>query len=87
MDDVTYLLTCTERSRSQFILDKLGLAANLRKQIAHLLDEWVEAEAQAMLGSLLREHKLHIDSAPTHDILPVRSSTDTTPARPPARLS
>lgn len=56
-DNVDYLLTCSELSRDSFVLAKLDLSARLRKQIGQLLNEWIEAEAQAMLGGMIREVK------------------------------
>lgn len=57
MDNVAYLLTCSDVSRDNFTLAKLDQAAQLRKQIAGLIDKWVEAEAYAMLGDIIREAK------------------------------
>lgn len=57
MDTVSYLLTCSEISRDAFVLAKLDLAARLRKQVGQLLNEWIEAEAQALLGDMIREAK------------------------------
>lgn len=74
MDDVSYLLTCSELSRDSFILAKLDLSARLRKEIGRLLSEWIEAEAQAMLGDIIREAKrTAVTAEPVlPDILPQR---------------
>jgi hypothetical protein len=55
MDNVQYLLTCSDLSRDSFILAKLDQSARLRKEIARLLHEWIEAESQALLGDMIRE--------------------------------
>jgi len=55
MDNVAYLLTCSDTSRDAFVLAKLDQSAKLRKEIGRLLNEWIEAEALAMLGDMIRE--------------------------------
>lgn len=80
MDNVSYLLTCSDLSRDSFILAKLDQSAQLRKEVARLLNEWIEAEALAMLGDMIREAKrttVAVESAPLPDFLQprIRSSS------------
>ena len=57
MDNVAYLLTCSDISREAFVLAKLDRASQLRKEIVRLLNEWVECESYATLGDIIREAK------------------------------
>lgn len=51
-----YLRNASVRSLESFELTRLSHAANLRKEIASLVDEWVDESANAMLARWLLEH-------------------------------
>ncbi len=51
-----YLCQASQPSLQSFELTRLNHAANLRKEIAALVDEWMEETAAAMLARWLREH-------------------------------
>lgn len=50
-----YLHQASSPSLQSFELSRLNHAANLRKEIAALLDEWIEETAEALLARWLRE--------------------------------
>ena len=51
-----YLRQATEPSLQSYELSRLNHAANLRKQIAALIDQWLEETADALLARWLLEH-------------------------------
>ena len=51
-----YLCQASQPSLQSFELTRLNHAANLRKEIAALVDEWMEETAAAMLARWLLEH-------------------------------
>jgi len=51
-----YLRHASVRSLESYELAHLGLAANLRKEIASLVDQWVEETANALVARWLLEH-------------------------------
>lgn len=52
-----FLLTASRNSLQSYELSRLGHAANLRKEIAQLLDAWVEENSAAMLARWLMENR------------------------------
>ena len=48
-----FLLSASRNSLQSFELSRLSHAANLRKEIGALLDQWMEENAYAMLARLL----------------------------------
>jgi hypothetical protein len=57
-----FLLSASPNSLQSYELSRLSHAANLRKEIGHLLDQWLEENASAMLARWLmeqRERSLH----------------------------
>lgn len=52
-----FLLTASRNSLQSFELSRLAHAANLRKEIAALLDQWMEENAAAMLARWLMEQR------------------------------
>jgi hypothetical protein len=54
---VDFLLVCSGVSLREFELNRLNLAANIRKNVRELLDGLVEAEAEALLARWLIEHR------------------------------
>jgi len=54
-----YLHQASSPSLESFELSRLNHAANLRKEIAALLEQWIDEMAEALLARWLREdHKL-----------------------------
>jgi hypothetical protein len=51
-----YLRTASQPSLETFELSKLNRAANLRREIATLIDQWLEETAQALLARYMIEH-------------------------------
>ncbi len=51
-----YFRNASLRSLESFELTRLSHAANLRKEIVSLVDEWMEESARAMLARWMREH-------------------------------
>ena len=52
-----FLLSASRTSLQSFELSRLSHAANLRKEIAALLDEWIEENSSAMLARWLMEQE------------------------------
>ena len=74
-----YLCTASDESLRGFELARLNLASNLRKQVAGLVDLWVEETAAALLARWMLEHRaLLADSA---DFLPEAIEPQTTASR------
>jgi hypothetical protein len=58
-----FLLSASRTSLQSYELSRLSHAANLRKEIAALLDQWMEENSAAMLARWLieqRERPLHL---------------------------
>ena len=51
-----FLQEASNPSLESFELSRLNHAANLRKEIAALLEQWIEEAAEALLARWLREH-------------------------------
>ena len=52
-----FLLSASRNSLQSYELSRLGHAANLRKEIGALLDQWLEENACAMLARWLIEQR------------------------------
>jgi hypothetical protein len=66
-----YLCTASRSSLQSFELAHLNLAANLRREIAVLIDQWIEETAEAMLARCMIEHygSLHRPLPSASDVL------------------
>jgi hypothetical protein len=66
-----YLHTASRASLQSFELAHLNLAANLRREIAILIDQWIEETAEAMLARCMLDHyaALHRSSPSGADVL------------------
>src|SRR5579859_2847979 len=60
-----FLLSASRNSLQSYELSRLGHASNLRKEVAPMLDQWVEELAAAMLARWLMEHQTREVLAPT----------------------
>jgi len=54
-----FLLSASRNSLQSYELSRLSHAANLRKEIAQLLDSWLEENTAAMLARWLMEEREH----------------------------
>ena len=80
-----YLRHASVRSLESFELARLGHAANLRKEIATLVDQWLQETASALLARWLLEHWAQLRGAV--DSLQNPVEVETTPLHnPPAAL-
>ena len=52
-----FLLSASRNSLQSYELSRLSHASNLRKEIAALLDQWIEENSSAMLARWLMEHR------------------------------
>lgn len=85
-----YLLECSQMSLEDFELDRLDRAANLRRQLRDIAEEWIDAEVEARLSRWVRENRRHsdehalnsrrTDSAPNSNraLLPASGEADAT---------
>jgi hypothetical protein len=62
-----YLLECSHMSLEDFELARLDRAANLRKQLRDIAEEWVEAEVEAQLAHWVRGNRRR-SGEPTENI-------------------
>jgi hypothetical protein len=53
---IDYLHTASRSSLQSFELTRLNHAANLRREIAALIDQWLQETAEAMLARWMLEH-------------------------------
>ena len=70
-----FLLSASRTSLQSYELSRLSHAANLRKEISALLDQWLEETASAMLARWLMEQR----GRPSQVLEP--ASTDEPPLR------
>jgi hypothetical protein len=52
-----FLLTASRNTLQSYEFSRLNLAANLRKEIGSLLDQWMEENSAAMLARWLMEQR------------------------------
>lgn len=65
-----YLHEASNPSLETFELSRLNHAANLRKEIAALLEQWIEETAEAILARWVREDREFAQPGGRLDILP-----------------
>lgn len=71
-----FLHHASETSLRCYELSRLNLAANLRKEIAALLDQWLEETASSMLARWLLEHRELLRELSAPDAAPPAPKTD-----------
>ncbi len=59
-----FLLSASRNSLQSFELSRLAHAANIRKEISALLDQWLDENAAAMLARLLLQQRERSARAP-----------------------
>ena len=76
-----YLKTASRSSLESFELAHLNIAANLRREISVLVDQWIEETAEAMLARWMLEHpsslRQPVKSRP--DLQPIFEENDDNP--------
>src|SRR5580693_1226894 len=71
-----YLQAASRASLQSFELARLNHAANLRQEIAALIDQWIQDTSEAMLARWLLDHHKSLHSAPMSPTEVVRSLID-----------
>jgi hypothetical protein len=68
---IDYLNTASRTSLQSFELTRLNHAANLRREISVLMDQWIEETSEALLARWMLEHhsSLHQPSLSIADLL------------------
>lgn len=82
-----YLLECSPMSLEDFELARLDRAANLRRQLRDIVEEWIDAEVEARLSHWVRENRRdsgqdasmpeHTPGAPNSKLALLPGSADT----------
>ncbi|HXX19078.1 MAG TPA: hypothetical protein VEJ46_06715 [Candidatus Acidoferrum sp.] len=52
-----YFATCSEPGLESYELSRLNQASNLRKEFRHLIDQWIDCEAEARVARLMLESR------------------------------
>jgi hypothetical protein len=76
-----YLQAASRASLQSFELTRLNHAANLRNEIAALIDQWIQETSEAMLARWILDHHKSLQSSPMSPNEVVRTFID-----PPATL-
>jgi hypothetical protein len=59
-----YLQAASRASLQSFELTRLNHAANLRQEIATLIDQWIQETSEAMLARWMLDHHKSLQSSP-----------------------
>jgi hypothetical protein len=59
-----YLQAASRASLQSFELTRLNHAANLRQEIAALIDQWIQETSEAMLARWMLDHHKTLQSSP-----------------------
>lgn len=78
-----YLRKASPASLQSFELSRLNHAANLRREIATLIDQWIQESSEALLARWMLDHRdsPHASSSPAPELFP--SLVDPAPASYP----
>jgi hypothetical protein len=71
-----YLQAASRASLQHFELTRLNHAANLRQEIAALIDQWIQETSEAMLARWLLDHHKSLQSSPMSPTEVVRTLVD-----------
>ena len=82
-----YLRQASPASLQSFELSRLNHAANLRREIATLIDQWIQESSEAMLARWMLDQRnsLHETRLPTSDLF--QAFLDPAPASKPQPIS
>jgi len=73
-----YLQAASRASLQSFELTRLNHAANLRQEIATLIDQWIQETSEAMLARWMLDHHKSLQSVPMTPAELVRTLVDPT---------
>jgi hypothetical protein len=79
-----YLQAASRASLQSFELTRLNHAANLRQEIATLIDQWITETSEAMLARWMLDHHKALQSSPVPPAEMVRTLIDSATALFPA---
>lgn len=71
-----YLQAASRASLQSFELTRLNHAANLRQEIAALIDQWIQETSEAMLARWMLDHHKSLQSSPMSPTEVVRTMFD-----------
>lgn len=71
-----YLQAASRASLQSFELTRLNHAANLRQEIAALMDQWIQETSQALLARWMLDHHKSLQSSPLSPSEVVRTLID-----------
>jgi hypothetical protein len=71
-----YLQAASRASLQSFELTRLNHAANLRQEIAALIDQWIQETSQALLARWMLDHHKSLQSSPMSPTDLVRTLVD-----------
>jgi hypothetical protein len=71
-----YLQAASRSSLQSFELARLNHAANLRTEIAALIDQWIQESCEAMLARWMLDHHQTLQSSPINPTDMIRSLID-----------
>jgi len=71
-----YLQAASRASLQSFELTRLNHAANLRHEIAALIDQWIQETSEAMFARWMLDHHKSLQSSPMPPSELVRTLTD-----------
>src|SRR5271154_1672579 len=71
-----YLQAASRASLQSFELTRLNHAANLRQEIATLIDQWITETSEAMLARWMLDHHKSLQSSPLSPAAMVRTLID-----------
>lgn len=71
-----YLQAASRASLQSFELTRLNHAANLRQEIATLIDQWIQETSEALLARWMLDHHRSLHSAPMSPTEVVRTLID-----------
>jgi|SRR5579864_3461138 len=72
-----YLQAASRSSLQSFELARLNHAANLRQEIAALIDQWIQETSEAMLARWMLDHHKSLQASPMSSSEVVRTFLDT----------